>query len=315
MTQSYDTITITITYRSGKKGSELVLVDDPAPFVRRITLNRPEKRNAMNHLMRGQLFEALRMADQDPSIRVTIIRGSGDAFCSGYDITMDMTEPLPRHEAGGQGRFQRSVLAMWFMMMDLAKPIIAMVHGHCLAGGSELAAACDVVIVAEDAKIGYPPVRSMGLPDMQIFPWVMGLRQSMYLMLTGDSMNGRQAEQYGWATRCFKRDELEMNTMKIAQRIARIPSDLLQMNKRSVHRAMEAMGMRTHLRMHTDLSALSQESPSAKDFMKRMYEDSQLGNTKAFTDALNRRDGKFSDGRVAKRKTKKKIRAVGRSKL
>lgn len=214
---------------------------------------------------------------------------------------MDMSEPLPRHEAGGQGRFQRGVLSMWFMMMDLAKPVVAQVHGHCLAGGSELAAACDVVCVAKDAKIGYPPVRSMGLPDMQIFPWVMGLRQSMYLMLTGDSMSGEDAVKFGWATRCFEAHALEQETLSIARRIARIPPDLLQLNKRSVHRAMEAMGMRTHLRAHTDLSALSQESHSAKEFMKRMYEDfAEYGNQKAFTDAIDRRDKQFKDGRTAK---------------
>jgi len=76
----------------------------------------------------------------------------------------------------GEGKFQRHVLAGWFMMMDLAKPVIAQVHGHCLAGGSELAAACDLVYCADTAKIGYPAVRSMGLPDMQIFPWLMGMR-------------------------------------------------------------------------------------------------------------------------------------------
>ena len=200
------------------------------------------------------------------------------------------------------------------MMMDLAKPIVAQVHGYCLAGGSELASACDVVIVGENAKIGYPAVRSMGLPDTQIFPWTVGMRQSMYLMLTGDSMNGKEAAQYGWATRCVPDAELERETLRVAQRISKIPSDLLQMSKRSVHRAMEAMGMRAHLRMHTEISALSQEAPSVKAFMGRVYGDLGRGNRRAFTEALDRRDGAFSDGRVAKKK-KKDGGGSGRSRL
>ena len=286
--------------RDGIRGEQLVVQDDPAPFVRRLTLNAPERRNAMDHLMRSQLLHKLQVADQDPSVRVTIIRGSGAAFCAGYNLSMDMLMPLPQFEAGGQGRFQRAVLSVWLSFMDLAKPVIAQVHGHCLAGGSELAAACDIVMVAENAKIGYPPVRSMGLPDTQIFPWLMGLRQSMYLMLTGDSMDGAEAVRTGWATRCFPEDRLEEGVLAAAKRVARIPSDLLQFNKRSVHRAMEVMGMRTHLRAHTDMSALSQESPTAKAFMKRMYESIALEkNKKAVTEALNRRDSAFSDGRTA----------------
>lgn len=134
------------------------------------------------------------------------------------------------------------------MMMDLSKPIIAQVHGYCLAGGSELASACDLIFVSETAKIGYPAVRSMGLPDTQIFPWVMGMRKAMELMLTGDSMSGIEAAQHGWATKCFKDEQLESNVLELAQRVAKIPSDLLAFNKRSVHRAMEMKGMRSHLR-------------------------------------------------------------------
>ena len=132
--------------------------------------------------------------------------------------------------------------------MDMAKPIIAQVHGYCLAGGSELASACDLVFVADNAKIGYPPVRSMGLPDTQIFPWVMGMRKAMEIMLTGDTISGAEAAQSGWATRSFPEEELETKVLELASRVAKIPSDLLAFNKRSVHRAMEMKGMRTHLR-------------------------------------------------------------------
>ncbi|KAH9261623.1 hypothetical protein BASA81_000279 [Batrachochytrium salamandrivorans] len=275
------------------QGEQYILVDKPAQYISRITLNRPDMRNSMNHELRAQLFDQLQINDQDPDIRVTIIRGSGTCFCSGYDLSMNRSVPLPFFEADGDGKFQRHVLAGWFGMMDLAKPVIAQVHGFCLAGGSELAAACDLVYVSENAKVGYPPVRSMGLPDTQIFPWVMGMRSSMKIMLTGDSMSGKEAAETGWANQCFPDDELEERVLDVAQRVAKISSDLLAFNKRSVHRAMESMGMRACLRSGTDLQALSFHAPSSRQFMKNFKGKGSHG------DSFKKRDKAFNDGSVA----------------
>jgi enoyl-CoA hydratase len=129
---------------------------------------------------------------------------------------------------------------------------VAQVHGYCLAGGSELATACDVVLVAEDAQIGYPPVRLMSPPDMQYHPWLVGMRRAMELMLTGDAMSGREAAEWGFATRAFPAAELEARTLEFAERAARIPTELQQLNKRSVHRAMEIMGARGSVREQLD---------------------------------------------------------------
>uniref|UniRef100_A0A7S3PJ47 3-hydroxyisobutyryl-CoA hydrolase n=1 Tax=Aplanochytrium stocchinoi TaxID=215587 RepID=A0A7S3PJ47_9STRA len=274
-------------------GEQFIEIDRPAPFVSRITLNRPEKRNCMNHELRGQLFNQLQLNDQDPDIRVTIIRGAGKSFCAGYDLDMKRNVAMPMFEAEGDGMFQRHVLNGWFMMMDLAKPVIAQVQGYCLAGGSELAAACDIIVCAETAKIGYPPVRSMGLPDTQIFPWVCGMRKAMEIMLTGDNMTGTEAAKCGWATRVVPDAELEKATLDLAQRVAKIPSDLLAYNKRSVHRAMEAKGMRTHLRSGTDLQALSFHSSSSRQFMKQF-----TGRGNSASKAFSKRDAKFGDNRV-----------------
>ena len=185
------------------EGEQYILVDSPGRYISRITLNRPDKRNCMNHEIRAQLFNQLQINDQDPDVRVTIIRGAGTCFCSGYDLAMNKSLPMPMFEAEGDGQFQRNVLAGWFGLMDMAKPIIAQVHGYCLAGGTELAAACDLVYVSENAKIGYPPVKAMGLPDTQIFPWLMGMRASMEIMLTGDSMTGQQLWRPDGRTKCF----------------------------------------------------------------------------------------------------------------
>ena len=131
-----------------------VVVDDPAPGVRRLTLNRPTKRNALSHRLRTELFAALRSADADAAIRVVVIRGAGPCFSAGYDLAQDPSEEHPWPLSPADGAWARHVLQGWFEMMDLSKPIIAQVHGWCLAGGSELAVACDLVYVAEDAQIG-----------------------------------------------------------------------------------------------------------------------------------------------------------------
>ena len=147
---------------------------------------------------------------------------------------------------------------------DLAKPVIAQVHGYCLAGGSELATACDLVYVGESARIGYPVVRAISPPDNQFFPWIVGMRRAMEMMLTGDAITGRQAVEYGFANRVFADDVLAAEVEVIAERIARIPPELQQFNKRAVHRQMDAMGMRAALRAGTEMQALAMLRKSSR---------------------------------------------------
>jgi len=231
--------------------SQLVLEDDPRPLVRRLTLNRPEKRNALSNPLRAALFQALERADRDPDVRVVVIRGAGPCFSSGYDLSRDNAQDLPFETARGDGFWPRHVVEGAFRIWDLAKPVIAQVHGYCLAGGSELMAACDLAYVGASAQIGYPPVRLMSPPDNQFHPWMAGMRDAMELMLTGDAIDGAEAVRMHLANRCFPDDELEARTLEIAERVAKIPTDLQQLNKRSVHRAMEIMGMRAAIRLTT----------------------------------------------------------------
>ncbi len=267
----------------------LVLVDHPDPYIRRITLNRPEKRNALNATLRREIIEALREGDRDADVRVQIVRGAGPSFSAGYDLAPEPGEYGA--EGQGQGAFQRDVVERWTGIWDLAKPVIAQVHGHCLAGGSELATGCDLVYVAEDAKIGYPAVR-FGTPDMQYHAWLLGMRKGMELMLTGDSMSGTEAVAHGFANRAFPAEELEERVLEWARRVARIPGDVLQVNKRTVHRAMERMGMRDALRSGTELSAVAVHTEGFQAFMASARE-------KGLTKALSERDGAFGDGRTA----------------
>ena len=266
-----------------------LLIDEPVPHVRRLTLNRPEKRNALDNALRGAIFEALRAADGAADVRVTVIRGAGPCFSAGYDLAADLTADRPYATAGGDGSWPRHVVEGWFAIWDLAKPVIAQVHGWCLAGGSELAASCDLVYAADDAQIGYPPVRLMSPPDMQFHPWLAGMRHAMELMLTGDAVNGVEAARIGLVNRAFPLSELEARVLEIAERVAKIPTELQQINKRSVHRAMEIMGVRAAIRAGTDLQALAFHQPASLAYRAEIKKN--LGR------ALRERDRPFGDYR------------------
>lgn len=271
---------------------QLVLIDDPAPRVRRLTLNRPEKRNALNHPLRGQLVEALHDADLDDEVRVTIVRGAGSCFSAGYDLGGgNEGHEMPHFTAPGEGQWPRHVTETWMGIWDLQKPVIAQVHGYCLAGGSELATGCDLVYVAEDAKMGYPAVR-FGVPDMQFHAWLLGMRAAMEMMVTGDSISGTEAVRLGWANRAFPEADLDAEVLAIAQRIALLPTDIVQLNKRTVHRAMDHMGLRQAIRAGTDICALGIHQESFEVFLDEMH-------TKGLTAALQHRDEPFGDYRTA----------------
>jgi enoyl-CoA hydratase len=274
----------------------VILVDDPAPWVRRITLNRPEKRNALNHALRGEVLDALQRGDADPEVRVQIVRGAGKCFSAGYELgDGNEGQELPFYTPGGDGQWPRHVTTGWMGIWDLAKPVIAQVHGYCLAGGSELATGCDLVYVAEDAQIGYPAVR-FGVPDMHFHAWLVGMRMAMEMMVTGDSISGSEAAQLGWATRAHPAGELEGRVVEMAKRIATLPSDLVQLNKRAVHRQMEIMGFRTALRAGTEICALGTHQKSFHEFIGRMRQ--------GLTQALQERDAPFGDYRTSERERK-----------
>jgi enoyl-CoA hydratase len=273
---------------------QLLLIDDPKPCVRRLTLNRPEKRNALSNELRAELFAALEAADRDDAVRVTIIRGAGACFSAGYDLSRESArQALPFQTAAGAGQWARHVVEGCFRVWDLAKPVIAQVHGWCLAGGSELATACDLVYLADDAQIGYPPVRMMSPPDNQFHAWLCGLRPAMEMMLTGDAISAAEAVRIGFANRTFPADMLETEVLAIAERIAKIPTDVQQMNKRSVHRAMEIMGLRAAIRAGTEIQALALTTKSSQETFARVKADMKEG--------LNERDAAFGDYRTHKK--------------
>ena len=268
-----------------------IIVDEPRPMVRRITLNRPDKRNPLSNELRTEMFHALETADQDADVRVMLIRGAGPCFSAGYDLKSNSAVDQPFYTAGGLANWPRHVVEGFFKIWDLAKPVVAQVHGYCLAGGTELATACDLVYVADSAKIGYPVVRSISPPDNQFYPWIVGLRRAMELMLTGDHMSGTEAVECGFANRAFPEQELEERVLGIAERVAMTPSDLQQINKRAVHRQMDAMGIRAGIRAGTEMQQLATFTKTTQAYFQEMR--------KGLTHALTKRDKAFGDYRTS----------------
>jgi enoyl-CoA hydratase len=276
-----------------QKKLNYLLIEDPRPGIRRISLNRPEKRNALCNPLREELFNSLEEADSDSEVRVIVLSGAGSCFCAGYDLSYNNKEDMPYHSSKNDGFWPRHVVEGAFKIWDLATPVIAQVHGYCLAGGTELAASCDLVYVANDVKIGYPVVRSMSPPDNQIFPWLMGMRHAMEMMLTGESIDGETAVKQGFANRSFDVDSLGEEVLKIAEKVAKVPSDLQAINKRAVHRQMEAMGMRTGIRAGTEMQALAMHSKSTQEHLKEL--------SSGLKEALTKRDEEFGDYRTSKK--------------
>ena len=271
---------------------DLLLVDDPVEGVRRLTMNRPQKRNALNHPLRGAILDALTAADIDESVRVTVLRGAGTCFSAGYDLGGgNEGHALPYPTAPGDGQWPRHVTDGWMGIWELAKPVNDQVNGWCLAGGSELATGCDLVYVATDASLGYPAVR-FGVPDMHFHTWFLGMRKAMEMMVTGDHLSGTEAVEWGWANAAFPVEDLEDEVLAVATRIAAMPPDVVQLNKRAVHRQMEYMGIRSGIRAGTELCALAVHTDAMANFLEGVK---QTG-LKA---ALQRRDEPFGDYRTA----------------
>ena len=245
---------------------QLIIVDRPSDYVSRITLNRPEKRNAISTPLRSALLGVLEANDRDPDVRVTIIRGGGDCFSSGYDLSGELMADPPFHTAPGDGSWSRHVTQNWFDFWDMAKPIIAQVHGYAIAGATELAQACDLVYVADNARIDYPIVRVASPPDWQYHTPLLGMRRAMEIMLTGGNMTGTEAAVVGWANRAFPAEQLDAEVLEVAERIATAATDLTQINKRMVHRQAEIMGTRAAIRAGSEFQALAGHQQSVQAF-------------------------------------------------
>jgi enoyl-CoA hydratase len=238
-----------------------------------ITLNRPEKLNPLSHALRGEIYDAMKEAEFDDSIGVIILKANGRAFSAGYDLAPQEEESeYVSHRSGMPDTgsthpqhydWSRHALMGHWMIWELAKPVIAQVHGYCLAGGTELTSMCDMRIVAKDARIGYPPVRAMGTMDMMWAPWYMPMAKAHEFAYTGDWFSGEEMATYGWANYAVEAEDLDEFTMKFAKRLGNIG---------------------------TDIEAMSKHRPAAGEFRRHV-------NESGLKAALEWRDGPFNDFR------------------
>lgn len=235
-------------------GEAVVEIEDPVPGVRRFTLNRPEKRNALSNALRRALLEGLQEADGDDAVRVSIIRGAGKCFSSGYDLGSDLGSDQPYFTSTVGMQWARHVTEGWMSIWDLAKPVIAQVHGYAMAGGLELVGACDLAYAAQDARLSHPVTR-FALPDFDWFPTHLPPRVAMELQVAGREFSGAEAAAVGIVNQAFPAADLETKVLEIAERMAGTSAAVLAVNKRAVHTALEARGGRSVIRTLGDLQA------------------------------------------------------------
>jgi enoyl-CoA hydratase len=265
----------------------------------RITLNQPKRRNALSYAMLEELADALWEADDDCSVHCVILRAAGPAFSAGYDLSSPPAPPRQddgvkrRNLAGIDNdvwmleRQQRFMRTLW----EMHKPSIAQVHGHCLAGGTDLALYCDIIITADDANIGFPPLRNMGSPPNHLWLYNCGPQWTKRMLLTGDTMSGSDAAKIGFALKSVPADLLEAEVEGLADRFAAVDTALLAANKRIVNLGMELMGAGTLQRLASENDARGHTAPAAR----QMFKD--IGN-KGIKQAVADRDAPFGDGRV-----------------
>lgn len=266
--------------------------------IARITLNRPETRNCLSFGMRRDIVAALCEAERDDEVALVLIDGAGPSFCSGYNLARDDTLERPlgwvasKHFDSWTDQFARSCLRDWLTIWDLLKPVIAKVHGHCVAGGSELMSMCDIAFVADDAVLGYPPMRGMSSPDVPYFPWKMSMARAKYLQLTGNSVTGKEAVEMGWVAKSFPAEALEEQVMRELRPMSQISPALLAANKASLNHAYEVMGMRVALQAAWQMHLLSGTVRSdAGDFRRAMNEGNGLRSGLEWMNGAFQREG------------------------
>jgi enoyl-CoA hydratase len=238
---------------------------------RRLVLNRPHKRNAMSHELLTELRDAVVAADADESVKAILLSANGQDFCAGFDIGGDAVKgelsevstdvDLTKNLAGPIEGVRLPLKSLW----TCRKPIVALVHGRCLAGGTELAGFCDMVIATEDAQFGFPPVRDMGTAAIPMWLYYAGPQWARRLMYTGDSISGSDAAKIGLVLKALPAAEAEAEAVGLVKRLSKIDWQMLAASKRIQNSALELMGMHSHHHIAGLVDNLSTTTPIARE--------------------------------------------------
>ncbi len=218
-----------------------------------VTLNRPEKLNAINKELRLALTDALRRADSDEATSVVLLRAAGRSFCVGYDITGGNIDESWRHDALKWHAYLRECLAFEMLPWDMKKPVIAAVQGHALGGGCELALFCDLTIAADDAQFGEPEIRFSNAGPAIVMPLLVGYKKARELLYFGDSIDAATALDLGLVNRVVPARDLQADSLKYAKRLTLISPEALVSTKLSVNRGADAAGFRNALHAGVDI--------------------------------------------------------------
>jgi len=267
--------------------------------VARLTFNRPEQGNSITPDTPIELADAVERADLDPRVHVIVLSGRGKGFCGGYDLTasaerlleggqgigggpegtvLDPAVQMTNHDPGGtwdpmvdyamMSRFTRGFASL----LHANKPTVAKIHGFCVAGGTDIALHCDQIVIAADAKIGYPPTRVWGFPSAGMWAHRLGDQRAKRLLLTGDCLSGREAAEWGLAIEAPEPDQLDERTEILVQRIAAMPLNQLMMVKLALNSALLAQGVQNSQMVSTVFDGISRHTTEGYAFQQRAAE-------------------------------------------
>ena len=257
--------------------STLRIEPDPQqPRVARLLLNRPERLNAINEEMPREIRAAVEWANAQDDVHVIVVEGAGKGFCGGYDLSVfgegDIDHPCqqertpwdPMVDYAYMKRNTEDFMALW----RSPKPTIAKVHGHAVAGGSDIALCCDLLVMAEDARIGYMPTRVWGCPTTAMWTYRLGPTRAKQLMFTGDTIDGRTALAWGLANEVVSPAALEGATLALATRIAGVPRSHLAMHKMVVNQVLLTMGLEQAQSLATVFDGITRHNPEGMWFRR-----------------------------------------------
>jgi enoyl-CoA hydratase len=239
-----------------------------------VTLNRPDRLNAIDDTMPGEIRAAVEQANADDAVRVIVVQGAGRAFCAGYDLKQfaegdvgtrwrqDSTAWDPVRDYREMRRNTDDFFTLWRSL----KPTIAKVHGHAVAGGSDIALSCDLLVIADDARIGYPPARVWGCPTTAMWVYRIGAERAKRMLLTGDTIDGKTAAAWGLAVESAPADALDAAVESLADRIAGVPINQLVMQKLMINQAYDNMGLQGTQLLATLFDGITRHSPEGRWF-------------------------------------------------
>ncbi|MEO8558930.1 MAG: crotonase/enoyl-CoA hydratase family protein [Rhodospirillales bacterium] len=245
----------------------------------RITLNRPEAMNAINHELPLDLAEAVRQANDDKKVHVIVLSGNGPAFCAGYDLlkyaqndgsnTFTQTMPWdPMKDYKAMMRNNDCFMSLWRSY----KPVIAKVHGYAVAGGSDIALCSDIIFMAENARIGYMPTRVWGCPTTAMWVYRIGAEKAKRMLFTGDKISGKEAQELGLVYKAVPQTELDAEVEAMAERMAGVPQNQLMMQKLMINQAYDNMGLNNTQMIATLFDGITRHSPEGLNFKARAEE-------------------------------------------